>query len=218
MNTFTKKDLLSCLITGLTTGIVAWQVLNFLKAPSFGLPTAHPHAFFIVIVPVLWVIGVNLGYFLGRWIPFFNQFGKYAAIGFTNAAVDFGVLNLLIAYSGVAEGLIFSIFKTISFIVAVVHSYIWNRSWAFSSQGSRPVGEMAKFFIVNIIVAGLNVGISSLVVNFVDPRFGLDANTWANVGAVIGSAMALAFNFIGFKLIVFKKNDDSLSKIPPTNL
>jgi putative flippase GtrA len=205
---FTKKDLTSCLITGFTTGIIVWQVLNFLKAPSFGLPTAHPHALFIIIVPVLWIVGVNLGYLLGRWMAFFNQFGKFVAVGFTNAAVDFGVLNLEISLSGISNGWEYSVFKSISFIVAVTHSYIWNKYWVFdagSSGGGR--SELIKFMAINVVAIIINVGIASFVVNYVEPIGGMDDKAWANVGAVIGSASAIFLTFIGSRLIVFKKKD-----------
>ena len=212
MMKFTKKDLFFSLITGLTAGVIAWQILNFLEAPSFGLPTSHPHALFVLIIPLLWVIGVNFGYFLGRWMPFFNQFGKFAAIGFTNFAVDAGVLNILIAYSGLATGIYFSIFKAISFMAGITHSYFWNRIWVFESSSQNKREEFFKFFSVGLIAILVNVGVASFVVNFVDPFFGLSENVWANIGAVVGSAVALVFSFIGFRLLVFKKNDpNSLS-------
>src|SRR3990167_4749551 len=132
MNRFTKKDLFFSLVTGFYTGLIAWRILVFLEKPDF---MDFSFAWLIIFVPVLWILGVNLGYFLGRWIGFFNQFGKYAAIGFTNFVVDTGVVNLLIAFSGIASGFGFSIFKSLSFIVAVTHSYIWNRLWVFSAEG-----------------------------------------------------------------------------------
>jgi len=204
---FTRKDLNSSIITGLITGLIVWQVLNFLEAPSFGLPTAHPHALFIAIVPVLWIIGVNLGYFLGKWMPFFSQFGRFAAVGFTNAAVDFGVLNTLIAVTGMESGWEYSVFKTISFIVAVTHSFFWNKYWVFEageSGGGR--SEAFKFFSVNIVAIIVNVGIASFVVNYVDPIGGLEPKVWANIGAVVGSACAIILTFLGSRLLVFKKN------------
>lgn len=206
MNNFSRKDLFYSIITGLTAGVIAWQVLNFLNAPSFGLPTAHPHSLFIIIVPILWILGVNLGYFLGRWMPFFNQFGKFAAIGFTNFAVDAGVLNLLIAYSGLASGIYFSIFKALSFMAGITHSYFWNRVWVFESSSQNKREEFIKFFIVGVVAILVNVGSASFVVNFIDPMFGFDENVWANVGAVIGSGVALVLSFVGFRLVVFKKN------------
>ena len=51
----------------------------------------------------------------------------------------------------------------------------------------------------------VNTGISSLVVNFVDPVLNMNAEQWANVAAVVGSGIALIFSFLGFKLAVFKR-------------
>ena len=160
----------------------------------------------MVFVPVLWVLGVNLGYFLGRWFNFFNQFGKFAAIGFTNAAVDFGILNLLIFYSGSATGVLFSVFKGISFTIAAVHSYFWNKFWTFeASKTGVSSQEFFKFFSVIFIATLINVGTASIVVNVIGLQFGFSEEAWANIGAVIGSAIALAVSFVGFKKAVFKK-------------
>lgn len=200
---FTKKDLNFSIITGLITGLIAWRIFIFIDRPViFGFPMWA----LIAVVPVLWILGVNLGYFLGKWMPFFNQFGRFAAVGFTNAAVDFGVLNLLIWYSDIESGWVYSVFKAISFLVAVNHSYIWNKYWVFEA-GSSGQGQMElfKFIGVNIFSIAINVGIASLVVNFVDPIAGFDTKTWANIGAVAGSACALMFTFVGSKVLVFRK-------------
>jgi putative flippase GtrA len=201
MNRFSKKDFVFCLITGLTTGVIAWRIFIFLGTPSIlGIPVI----LLVPGVPILWIIGVNFGYFLGRWIGFFNQFGRYAAVGFTNAVVDFGVLNLQIGFSGINDGPLFAVFKAISFLIAVTHSYFWNRLWVFESSSTGQGGQYGKFMAVNIIAILINVGTAYGVVNFIDPQFGLTGNQWANVGAVAGSAVALMFNFVGFKLVVFK--------------
>jgi len=203
MQKFTKKDLFFSIVTGLITGVITWRIFVFLKAPSFGLTT---HALFIIIIPILWVVGVNFGYILGRRIPFFTQFGKFVAIGFTNAAVDFGILNLLIAYTGFASGILFSVFKGASFLGAMLHSYVWNKFWVFDSGGSGGGKvEFAKFASVAVFTILINVGVASFVVNFVDPFLGFDDKTWANMGAVAGAAIGLLFSFVGYKLLVFKK-------------
>lgn len=199
---FSRKDLFFSLITGCYAGLIAWRILVFLEKPDvWGVSLA----WLAVAIPILWVLGVNLGYFLGRWMPFFNQFGKFAAIGFTNAAIDFGVLNLLIAVSGIAAGVYFSAFKSISFMAGVMHSYLWNRVWVFKSSSQNKKQEFVKFFTVILLSSLVNVGVASLVVNFVDPWFSFDEKVWANIGAIVGSAMALVFSFVGFRLIVFQK-------------
>ena len=222
---FTKKDLWFSVFTGMGTGLIAWRILEFLNVPKVliipGISGSYnvcgitgqcqtyydgtPWSILIVIVPILWILGVNLGYFLGRWFSFFNQFGKFAAIGFTNAAVDFGILNLFIAYTGIAAGVSYSVFKATSFFIAMINSYFLNKHWAFNAgQNGASKVEFAKFTGVAVAAGLVNVGIASAVVNFVDPIFGFSSAVWANVGAAIGSASALVFSFIGFRFLVFK--------------
>lgn len=230
MNRFTKKDLLFASITGFYTGLIAWRILVFLNVKDIftmqviqvhlvGLPKQYIHvssAWLVLIIPIFWVVGVNLGYFLGRWLAFFNQFGKYAAIGFTNFVIDTGVVNLLIAFSGIASGVGFSVFKSLSFIIAVTHSYLWNRLWVFESKEGQKK-EFIKFMTVNLVAITVNVGVASFVVNYVDPIYGFDPKTWANVGVVVGSAVSLIFSFVGFKLVVFKTKDNVVPQIPSSN-
>lgn len=200
---FSKKDLIFSLITGFYTGFIIWRIFDFLEIPMF---KGISFVWLVVLVPILWILGVNLGYFLGRWFGFFNQFGKFSAIGFSNAAVDFGILNLFIFYSGLAAGVWFSVFKTISFITAAIHSYFWNKYWSFEAGRSGVSGqEFFKFFIISVIATLVNVIAASIVVNIIGSQFGASPEAWANIGAVVGSAVALIFSFIGFRKFVFKK-------------
>jgi putative flippase GtrA len=138
-------------------------------------------------------------------LNFFNQFGKFAAIGFTNAAVDFGVLNILISQTGFLEGRGYAGIKSISFIVALLSSYVWNKYWAFKSNSGGGAAEFFKFFLVTIVSFVINVGSSSMVVTYISPLAGIDPHAWANVGAVVGSALGLIFSFVGFKFVVFRQ-------------
>lgn len=205
---FTKRDLVFSVTTGLITGFSAWRIFGFLEIPIYG---GVSYAWLLIVVPVVWILGVNLGYFLGRWFSFFNQFGKFVAIGFTNAAVDFGVLNLLIAGTGISTGIWYPAFKGVSFVCAVIPSFLWNKYWAFEAGGSgRGWAEFWKFMSVMIIAILINDGAASLVANFVHPILGLGATAWANVSAVVGSAIALIFSFTGFKVAVFKAKDEMM--------
>lgn len=212
---YKKKDFWLSLVSGLITGVIAWQLFEFLEIVRY---QDISFAWLALVVPLLWIAGVRLGYFLSQWFDFFRQFGKYVAIGFLNFVIDLGVLNFLIHLSGVALGFRFSIFKGIAFIVAVVNSYFWNKFWAFEAGGSSGgKKEALKFLGVNLIALAVNVGVASLVANGIDPLFGLSDQKWANIGAVAGSAAALIFSFIGLRRIVFKKElrikNGSLSQI-----
>lgn len=190
------------MITGLITGVIGWRVLVFLGS---SLPLGVAPIVLVVAVPLAWILGVNLGYVLGRWMAPFRQFGKFAAVGFTNFAVDTGILNILIAWTGINSGGFFSVFKGVSFFGAVMHSYFWNKMWVFEAQtAGREAQTFGKFISVALVSIVVNVGTASAVV-WAGPLFGLSGNAWANVAAIVGSAVALLFSFVGFRLLVFRK-------------
>ncbi len=201
MRRLSRKDVFSALVTGLTTGIIAWLILAYL---GHALPFGIAPVLLVPLLPAAWLAGVQLGYALSMMFRPFMQFGRYAAIGFTNAAVDFGVLYIFIAVTGSAAGIAFSLFKTVSFLIATVHSYLWNKYWAFDAGHSRG-GKKEFVSFVSVAVASLlvNVTIASLVVA-IRPET-INAQSWAGIGAVAGSAVALIFSFIGFRLLVFRK-------------
>lgn len=201
MRTLSRRDIGSALATGFTTGIIGWQILAHLRQP---LPLGLSPVYLVYVVPVLWLAGVQLGYFLSAYLRPFAQFGRFACIGFANAMVDFGVLNLGMALTGINSGIILSFMKAFSFLIATVHSYIWNKYWAFDASRSAVTGrEVASFAGVTATSLAVNVIVFSIVSALQPASFSPDV--WANIGAVISSAAALIFSFTGFRLFVFKR-------------
>jgi len=106
----------------------------------------------LIVLPIAAFVALYIVYFIGKRIPVAFQFGKFASVGLANTAVDFGVLNLLMLFSGVAGGIFYSVFKGISFIVATIHSYIWNKFWTFKKKETEKIGgEFFQFLIVSVI-------------------------------------------------------------------
>lgn len=133
-------------------------------------------------------------------IVIIRQFAKFFVVGVLNTLLDLGILNLLIFISGISAGVGYSLFKAISFVVANLNSYIWNKRWTFKAAK----GGFGQFFVISLIGLLINVGAASLVVNFVGPQLQFSPKVWANIGALFGSAAGLIWNFIGYKFIVFK--------------
>lgn len=200
MRIINRQDIRSALITGLTTGIIGWRVLVYL---GHLLPLGISPVVLVFAAPIAWIAGVQLGYFLGVFFRPFVQFGRFVAIGFSNAAVDFGVLYVLIAATGLAEGFAYAVFKTLSFSIATVHSYYWNKNWAFdasTSKGGRR--EVASFIAVAVVGLVVNVVVASIVVA-VRPA-GFAVQSWAGIGAIAGAAAAIIISFTGFRVFVFR--------------
>ena len=203
------RDYFIAIFIGFITAVLALSILKNLEVV---LP--FNHFLILLIIPILWASGIWLGVFLSHWIPFMRQFARFSVAGFLAAAIDFGILNLLMFMTGLAIGLPFTLFKTVSFIVAATNGYFVNKFWAFEKADNlnfsvmlvqkTSIKEYTKFLLVSTIGIIVNVGIASLIVNGFEPQFGLEPKDWANLGAVAGSATGLIWNFIGFKLIVFR--------------
>lgn len=197
------KNYLIVSIVGLLTGVLLMPVLGNLKLSFFDL-NAATGAVIILVIMLLFNFALFVADLIGRSIPVFLQIVKFMAIGSLNTFLDLGVLNLLILIAAVASGYWYSVFKAISFIVANVNSYFWNKHWTFSSGKSATIGEFGKFFTVSIIGFAINVGIASFIVNIVSAPAGFSPAMWANIGAVVATLVVLAWNFLGYKFIVFK--------------
>ncbi len=212
---FKKSDLISIVVLG---EIVAWFLYSVLR--NLGLvhkinelvPTTLPIVFILVLfTPVLALVSLYVLYVLSKKLPILFQVGKFVAVGVANTAVDFGVLNLLILVTSVASGPLFSVFKGGSFIVAVIHSYFWNKFWTFRKKETDFASrELLQFFVVSFIGLLINVGIATFVVNIIGPQFGASQKIWANMGAISATFFSMMWNFLGYKFIVFRKVEADL--------
>lgn len=196
-----RADIILALITGEITAWFFYFLLKdaFLKINYFG-------AILAISFPVLALAGIWISWLLGKNFLWIFQLAKYLLIGVLATIADLGILNLLMWVSGAATGIGFSVSKGISFVAATCAKYFGDKFWAFEKTEKEGIGkEFGQFFIVTLIGLGFNVGVASFVVNSVGPQFGLSAKLWANVGGIAAAFAVTAWNFIGYKFIVFKK-------------
>ncbi len=165
----------------------------------------------------------------------FKQVLKFIVVGVLNTVVDLAVLNLLIWITDTGRtGWQYTLFKAISFTVAVINSYYFNRIWVFRGEETKRVGtEFTKFIVISVVGAFINVGVATLVVTFEEGMVGFihmiplisptydwfvttlqgftspDFAVWPTVAALFGTLAGLVWNFLGYKFLVFtgkKKN------------
>ena len=203
MVSVTKKDYLIGAVVGVLTGVLALRVFSFLE-----IDFQFRVLFFLLGIPALWASGVWLGGFLGKWISFFNQFGKFAAVGFLGAAIDFSVLNWISHSTGITAGLTLGWINIPGFLIAVINNYFWNKLWVFKtpnvlSSVSDILDSFPKFLAVTIVGLAINSG---TIIALTSTSFEFDSQIWLNISKIAANAIALIWNFIGYKYIAFKKN------------
>lgn len=202
-----KSDIIATLVLG---EIVAIFLIFVLKNLGF---TLFPSWILIFILPILALIAVYIAYLIGKKISVIFQFAKYATVGFANTAVDFGVLNFLMWLTKIYSGKEIFFLNSISFLVAVTHSYAWNKLWTFRAKEKDITEQFLQFLAVTLIGLLINGGIVYMITTWLSPMFGLSAIAWANVAKVVATAVSLVWNFIGYKFIVFKKKNERTSNL-----
>lgn len=139
-----------------------------------------------------------------------KQFSKFIIVGGVNTLIDFAVLNALMFLTGIHKGPSLFVLNCISFSVAVVNSYYMNKRWTFKEAAAGIVDKNAavqfsQFFVVSLIGITINGLILTGITSYIAAPFGLSDQLWANVAKLVATGASLVWNFIGYKLFVFKK-------------
>lgn len=212
-----KQDYYIAALVGFLVGVFAVPTLINLGYHNRVVLMVLP-----IAVPFLWAFGVWLGGFLARWVPFFAQFGKFVAVGFLNTTIDFGILNLLSAATGITTGAEVGLINIPGFIAAVLNSYFWNKFWVFGDRGEKNIfHDFPKFLLVTVIGLGINSGILIFVtgnVGFLIQNSQVwqpltDNTLLLNVAKAAATVISLIWNFVGYKFLVFRSDSSRSPQI-----
>ncbi len=199
-----SKDYFLVAFIGLSFALFSIPILNnvqlsFLKL-SFSTISLLIIFFVLFAVLAMWVAAL-----ISRRIPIIFQLAKFAASGAFNTFLDWGILNLFMAFFGITAGIGYVLFKGTSFTAATVSSYIWNKYWTFEAKNSANPQEFWKFIAVSIVGFIINISLAAFIVNVIHPLGGITPARWANIGALCATALSMIWNFVGYKILVFKK-------------
>ena len=153
-----------------------------------------------------------------------KQVGKFAIVGIINTLIDVIILNSLVFLGFTAVLMIseqkFLIANIISVAIAMVNSFILNKQWTFKAEKGNIYKQIFQFLIITII--GIFVihqihlnrlydglpSISNLIVSIIHflklGNIFSDSFITLNFAKIIAIIGSLIWNFIGYKLVVFK--------------
>lgn len=199
-----KVDILAALIIGIVSAVIAIFILDFIE---WDFPIIGSYLLSLLVVFPIGAIGMFfVAQILAKKMPVILQVAKCFLVGVMNTFIDLGTLNLLLWFFVAFSGPFYPIFKGASFSMAAVNSYFWNKYWTFKKKETKPgVGEFGKLYIITGIGLLINIGVASLIYELIGPQFGFSEKIWANISAGIAAFAVFAWNFSGYKFIVFKK-------------
>lgn len=206
---FKKRDFWFSLYLGLEIGLLFFLVIRFLK-PDFILTIkgiAIPPWAIAIFLPIFSFIAILTAFKLGEKFRILCQIGKFGFVGVGNTLVDVFVLNSLMLLFGVPESAYLKwLLMAISFLVAMIHSFGLNKFWTFGQKETKKTGqEFAIFLTISFIGLAIHTIIATGVASALIAKSLFAENISMNIGKLIGVMFSLVWNFIGYKLIVFKK-------------
>ncbi|OHA13615.1 MAG: hypothetical protein A2909_00755 [Candidatus Tagabacteria bacterium RIFCSPLOWO2_01_FULL_39_11] len=194
------KDYILSIIAGFATGVFfIFVVLNL------ELKTPYIKIILPVVIPIAWILVILIGRYFKESFSWAYQFSKFFVVGFLNFSIDFGILNLGSILTGVYSGKWLIPINLISSTVAIINSFLWNRYWTFSRKGKPVFREVLVFVGVTLVGTVLNTIIVYGTTTFIPLYDGLTPALLENAAKVLASAITLAWNFVGYRLIVFKQ-------------
>ena len=82
-----------------------------------------------------------------------TRFLKFTAVGCIGFVVDFGVMNLLLKFTGNPQ-----LSTAISDILAFTNNFFWNRYWTYPDAREKPLlKQFLQFIVINLIGLGIRL-------------------------------------------------------------
>lgn len=166
------------------------------------LTASIPTYYIYVGYTLVATLGMVVMNFLGKKLPILWQLAKFGLVGVLNTAIDFGILNFLSTYTGTTEGVKLIPIKTVAFSIALINSYFWNKGWVF--EGKKKANPVS-FAIVSALGIAINVGTVYVLTTIIGAPGNVSPELWLNIANVGATGLSMVWNYLGYRLVVFKK-------------
>ncbi|HEX2182210.1 MAG TPA: GtrA family protein [Rubrobacteraceae bacterium] len=134
------------------------------------------------------------------------RFSKFTIVGFFNAVVDIGTLNLFLWFASTRDPSVLALYNGVALVLANGNSYLWNTRWTFKGRAKRRDPRQRTLFAVqalfNICVSnGLFYALIHPVLVYTD----VPAYLAGNVAKLISVAVASTISFFLLRYVVFSR-------------
>ncbi|MDE7263004.1 MAG: GtrA family protein [Oscillospiraceae bacterium] len=147
-----------------------------------------------------------------------KKFIKFGLIGVLNTLVDFAVFYVMdrwvirdgptLALLGMAVAVGPYISNSVSYIVANIHSFFWNKLWTFQRKGKVTGREAGRYLVTSLgylLISSLSLAVFMRVLSL-PPLAGVVPEAWVNPLAKLPTAcVTIFYNYLMNKLWVFKE-------------
>jgi putative flippase GtrA len=134
------------------------------------------------------------------------RFSKFTVVGFSNAVVDIGTLNLFLWLASTRDPSVLVLYNGVALLLANLNSYVWNTRWTFRGRAKRNNFRQRMLFALQVLV---NIGISSglfwIMIRPVLVYTDVPAYLAGNVAKIISLVVASTMSFFFMRYVVFSR-------------
>ena len=149
-----------------------------------------------------------------------KRFSKFLVVGTTGFIVDFGIFNMLLRAFSFPPVLA----QAISFTLAAINNFTWNRYWTYPDSRSKPIlRQFGMFFVLSVIgllirtpifalfsgpmvtlVESMQYGVFAGLINFITGTLHISIEQLGlNLALVIAVLVVLFWNFFSNRFITY---------------
>lgn len=126
-------------------------------------------------------------------------------VGFTNALVDIGTLNLLLWLAPTREAWLLAVYNAVALILANINSYFGNTFWTFRGRANHNRRQTSLFLLQALANIAVSNGLFYMLVRTLLIYDVVPGWIAGNVAKVISIAVASVMSFFLMRYLVFSQ-------------
>jgi putative flippase GtrA len=134
------------------------------------------------------------------------RFSKFTVVGFANAVVDIGTLNLFLWLASTRDPSVLTLYNGVALVLANLNSYVWNTRWTFRSRAKRRDLRQRMLFALQAL-ANISVsnGLFFVLIRPVLVYTDVPAYLAGNLAKIISVVVASTISFFVMRYLVFSR-------------
>lgn len=190
--------------------LVAGRIAGFLLGDFLREWDIHINLYWTLAIwialPFIALAGLWLAHIIGRKFLFVFQAVKHLLVGGVATIFDLKLFELLVWIFSLVISLNPLIAKGISFLASTGVKYWGNKYWAFEKHEKENWHKEAfYFFCITLVGLFLDVAAFHYCTEVLGPQLGASSTVWLKLSVIFAALAAAAWNFLGYKLLVFRK-------------
>jgi putative flippase GtrA len=134
------------------------------------------------------------------------RFSKFTIVGFSNAVLDLGTLNLFLWLASTRDPSVLALYNGVALLLANLNSYVWNTRWTFRSRAKRNDFRQRSLFALQVLInMVISNGLFWIMIRPVLIHTDVPAYLAGNVAKIISVVVASTIAFFFMRYVVFTR-------------